>query len=325
MQAYHLPASPGIAVIIALVVLHGNSNRAAATGTVASSIFPDYLPVGTIVPFTNTTNLPPGYLPCDGSGYFISSYPALFAVVGTTFVSQANRDAYSGYKFSVPDLRGVFPVGVGSNSVLSTTNRALGTFDGSESMTIGAANLPSHTHSGSTGFEVNGDTNTASNTFFFHGTGAIAYGSTGVFLAIQNHYHTFAGATCDNCGGAPLRSTPPAMGLHFIIKAGPAATPTPAPCPSMLPVPDASLNGTKVSASAANFPATNNPFVTDSEATCSQQCCAVPACAGYTFNSQLLLLGTGGAPCFLWSNVNGYVPTAGYTSGVSSALFSSSA
>ena len=134
-------------VVIALFTLVPVTSAAA----VASSLTPDYTPIGTIVPFTNTTNLPPGYLPCDGHEYFISSYPALFAVIGTTFVSPANSVAYAGYKFNVPDLRGVFPVGVGSNSVIATTSRVLGALDGSENTTLSTTNLPSHTHDGDTG------------------------------------------------------------------------------------------------------------------------------------------------------------------------------
>jgi microcystin-dependent protein len=300
-----------------------------ATGEISASLTPDYTPVGVITSFSADPSLmPAGYLLCDGSSFPPTLYPALFKIIGFSYVPAAVNASRlvagpsNSYTFFVPDLRGVFPVGVGSNSVLQTSSRTLGSYDGAEMTTLTFANIPNHTHSAQTSIPTSIPSITAPYDPCLACT-------NGVYLSSTLHTHLITTDTTSWASkSSSFRTTPPAMGLHFIIKAGPAATPTPAPCPSMLPVPDASLNGTKVMASAPNYPAaagSANPFVTDSAETCSAQCCAVPACVGYTFHASLLLLGTGGAPCFLWSNVNGYVPTVGYTSGVSASAFSASA
>lgn len=49
---------------------------------------------------------PAGWLMCDGNSYLRASYPALFAEIGTIY------GAADGTHFSVPDLRGRFPIGV---------------------------------------------------------------------------------------------------------------------------------------------------------------------------------------------------------------------
>jgi microcystin-dependent protein len=315
---------------VALLVLALASLPAASAAAVSAALTPDYTPVGAILPFSaDSSRIPAGFLLCNGATYPPTTYPDLFGVIGYSYVpaavnaSRAISGWSNSYTFYVPDLRGVFPVGAGANPTLDVTPRTLGAVVGNENTTLVMRNLPQHTHSGQTGSEVS----------ILLGGAPIAYvgpppgynlagGSDRYFSASGAHIHSINNLMCDSCASAPFRSTPPAMGLHFIIKAGPAATPTPAPCLSMLSVPDASLNGTKVPTTAQNYPAaagSANPFVTDSAETCAAQCCTVPACVGYTFNAQFLLMGTGGAPCFLWSNVNGYVPTAGYTSGVSAS------
>jgi microcystin-dependent protein len=64
-----------------------------------------FIPIGTIFPFAGT-QVPLGYLLCDGSLVARTSYPVLFQVVGTTYGGVAG-----GAYFRVPDLRGRFPLG----------------------------------------------------------------------------------------------------------------------------------------------------------------------------------------------------------------------
>lgn len=59
------------------------------------------LPVGTILPFA-ASQVPPGFLVCDGKSYSKQEYPELAALLGTTW--GAGDDA----SFSVPELRGEF-------------------------------------------------------------------------------------------------------------------------------------------------------------------------------------------------------------------------
>ena len=61
------------------------------------------VPTGTIVPFAGNT-APNGWLLCDGTQYSSSSYPTLYAIIGTTYGGGNGS-------FKVPDLRGRMPVG----------------------------------------------------------------------------------------------------------------------------------------------------------------------------------------------------------------------
>lgn len=69
------------------------------------------VPVGTILPFggnkqENPSNLPAGWLYCDGTSYAVLDYPDLFNVIGN------NWGGDGGANFNVPDLRGYFLRGV---------------------------------------------------------------------------------------------------------------------------------------------------------------------------------------------------------------------
>ena len=66
---------------------------------------------GTIKTFGGAT-LPPSYLECDGSSLAVTAYPKLFAAIGYTHGG-------GGASFNIPDLRGVFVRGAGTNA---TTN-----------------------------------------------------------------------------------------------------------------------------------------------------------------------------------------------------------
>ena len=125
------------------------------------------IPVGTIMPFAGTT-IPPGYLLCDGSEVLRADYAQLFSVIHYTYKRQ---DLLNGLNtFALPDLRGRFALGKNDMdnqlTVPSATNSKIqidagggqstnitdpiandiGGAGGSESNTIGVANLPDHIH-----------------------------------------------------------------------------------------------------------------------------------------------------------------------------------
>lgn len=83
---------------------------------------------------------PDGWLFCRGQSLNRAAYPALFAVIGTTFGS------LDGDSFTLPDMRGRFPVGL--NSADSTFD-ALNEQGGSKDAIVVAHTHtgPSHTHS----------------------------------------------------------------------------------------------------------------------------------------------------------------------------------
>jgi microcystin-dependent protein len=65
-------------------------------------------PVGTILMYPFTTSLPKGWLLCDGTGYAIATYPALYSAIGLTYGSSGG--------FQVPNMSSRVPVGSGGDS-----------------------------------------------------------------------------------------------------------------------------------------------------------------------------------------------------------------
>jgi len=85
-----------------------------------------------------------GWLLCDGRQIYRNAYPALFAIIGTSFGAGNGTTT-----FNIPDSRGrvVGAIGQGSN----LTNRTLGTSLGEENHQLTVAEMPAHTHTGTTG------------------------------------------------------------------------------------------------------------------------------------------------------------------------------
>ncbi|MFZ9388495.1 MAG: phage tail protein [Chitinophagaceae bacterium] len=75
---------------------------------------------------------------CSGQLLSIASNTALFSLLGTTYGGNGTTT------FALPDLRGRAPFGTGTGSGLPVIN--LGEVSGSQAVTLGIANLPSHTH-----------------------------------------------------------------------------------------------------------------------------------------------------------------------------------
>lgn len=67
------------------------------------------MPAGAVVPYAGAS-APTGFLLCNGASLVRATYPDLFTAIGTTFGS---ADASH---FTLPDMRGRAPVGVGSNT-----------------------------------------------------------------------------------------------------------------------------------------------------------------------------------------------------------------
>ena len=83
-------------------------------------------PIGAaVIWFTST--IPSGFLIADGSTFSSATYPALYAVLGTT---------------TLPDLRGRIPVGKSASGTLST----LGATGGEETVLLEITHLAAHTH-----------------------------------------------------------------------------------------------------------------------------------------------------------------------------------
>ncbi len=81
---------------------------------------------------------PRGWALCDGQLLPISSYTALFSILGTTYGGDGRTT------FALPDLRGRAPIHAGVGPGLSS--RSLGSRSGSETNTLDATQLPNHSH-----------------------------------------------------------------------------------------------------------------------------------------------------------------------------------
>jgi len=88
------------------------------------------LAVGDVVE-TYRVDLPTGCLWCDGSTYNKVDYPALYDVLDSAFIINADT-------FKVPDRRNNFALGNGS--------RAVGATGGAETHTLVLSEIPAHTH-----------------------------------------------------------------------------------------------------------------------------------------------------------------------------------
>jgi microcystin-dependent protein len=73
------------------------------------------LPAGAVMPFAMITP-PQGWLAANGTAYSRSTYATLFAAIGTTFGSGDGSTT-----FNLPDLRGIFVRGSGSQTISGTT------------------------------------------------------------------------------------------------------------------------------------------------------------------------------------------------------------
>ncbi|MBT8399197.1 MAG: tail fiber protein [Rhodothermia bacterium] len=77
---------------------------------------------------------------CDGQILSIATNQALFALLGTTYGGDGRTT------FALPDLRGRAPIHSGSGAGPGLTTRPLGSSGGAESVALGAANIPGHSH-----------------------------------------------------------------------------------------------------------------------------------------------------------------------------------
>jgi microcystin-dependent protein len=125
----------------------GTGNSDTVDGYHASQLM---TPIGAIMDYGGAT-APTGWLLCYGQAVSRTTYAALFAVLGTTYgVGDGSTT------FNVPDIRGRVVAGqddmggTSSNRLTGTSGSVdgdvLGGTGGAETHTLGAAEMPSHTH-----------------------------------------------------------------------------------------------------------------------------------------------------------------------------------
>ncbi|SIT12251.1 phage tail protein [Belliella pelovolcani] len=81
---------------------------------------------------------PRGWAFCEGQLLPISSYSALFSILGTTYGGDGRTT------FALPDLRGRGPIHFGAGPGLSPVS--IGQSGGTEQVTLSTANIPPHNH-----------------------------------------------------------------------------------------------------------------------------------------------------------------------------------
>lgn len=106
---------------------------------------PTVMPVGVVVPYAGAS--PPfGWLLCAGQTVPRTSYPALFAVIGTTY----NTGGEAGSDFRLPDLRGRVPAGLdnmgGADAGRLDWPNTLGAAGGTQTHQLTTSEMPSHQH-----------------------------------------------------------------------------------------------------------------------------------------------------------------------------------
>ncbi len=84
------------------------------------------------------TFAPIDWLPCDGRSLSISSYEALYTLIGTTYGGNGQTT------FNLPNLQGRSVVGVGQGAGLS--NYILGQTVGAATITLTSAQIAAHNH-----------------------------------------------------------------------------------------------------------------------------------------------------------------------------------
>jgi len=124
--------APLSANVISQLTIQGTTD-----GTVATDVAP-LIPAGSIIGWGGAA-APSGWLLCNGASISRNAYPALFAIIGTTF---GNVD---GNTFNVPDLQGRMLAGVGSSSTRGA--KSSGQLGGSQFITTdsGVASLTAGT------------------------------------------------------------------------------------------------------------------------------------------------------------------------------------
>lgn len=138
------------------------------------------MPSGAIIPY-GAPAAPIGWLLCDGTSYLRSTFPQLFAVIGTAFGSA------DGTHFNVPDARGYFPRAVDSGAgrdpdASSRTAMNPGGNTGDNVGSIQGGGVQSHVHPTQTGSNPTG----GGGTVFISGntnTNVVNTGSNGGALA----------------------------------------------------------------------------------------------------------------------------------------------
>jgi len=112
------------------------ADGAVTTAKLDPAVQSTLIPPGLLVPFAGS-NVPSGWLLCDGSAVSRTAYANLFSAIGVTWGA---GDGVA--TFNIPDLRGRGPIGAGQGQGL--TNRTLGNTFGEETHQLSVSEIPAN-------------------------------------------------------------------------------------------------------------------------------------------------------------------------------------
>ncbi len=159
-----------------------------------------YLGEIALVPYS--LGAPYGWMLCSGQTLNISTYSALYSLIGTTFGGNGTST------FNLPDLRGRVVIGIGQGTGLSNYN--LGNAGGVETVTLTANQIPSHSHTVGTLSSVGNSDSPGGNFIAKNSEGIEQFGSS---------VNTSLGSSAiGNTGGGQSHSNmQPYLALRYII------------------------------------------------------------------------------------------------------------
>lgn len=188
------------------------------------------VPSGVINAYAGATP-PTGWLLCDGSAVSRTTYAKLFSAIGTTYGSGNGSTT-----FNLPDLRGRIMVGLdnlggtSANRITASEADTLGGSGGEEMHTLNIAEMPMHSHAGTTDSQGNHQHFTGLNQEPGHGR----YGMQSAAWSSWRHEHIHDAGydTYTNSTGAhvhnittisqgndtPHNNLQPYMAISYIIK-----------------------------------------------------------------------------------------------------------
>ena len=149
-------------------------------------------PIGSTMAWAGTADpSDTNWLICDGRAVATATYPALSAILGSTW----NTGGEGAGMFRIPDLRGRVAVGAGTGTGL--TARSVAQKAGAESVALTTAHMSAHDHGGTTGNDTHDHGAVTGNDTHDHGaqTGDNTH-SHGA--ATGGHTHSHGGTTGDN-------------------------------------------------------------------------------------------------------------------------------
>jgi microcystin-dependent protein len=156
---------------------------------------------------------PKGWALCDGQVLPLSQNTALFSLLGTTYGGDGKSN------FALPNLQGMAPMQAGQGPGLS--DRVLGEPGGTQTVTLLATEIPSHTHS-LMGTAVDGTGASATNGVLAKTRWFVDSGNKGTVSQYnsvnQSQMVTMSPQSTSIAGGSqPHNNMMPFLGLTFII------------------------------------------------------------------------------------------------------------